>query len=88
MAALVTDPQVDGWEVVEDRLHREVSFGDFGEAFGFMTRIALIAEKLDHHPDWSNSWNKVTIDVTDHEAGGISELCLQLTTAINEVLDG
>ena len=86
MAALVTDPQVDGWEVVGDHLHREVTFGDFSEAFGFMTRVALAAEKLNHHPDWSNSWNKVVIDVTDHDAGGISELCLQLTARINEVV--
>ena len=86
MAALVQDPQVPGWDVVDGKLHREIRFADFGEAFGFMTRVALVAEKMDHHPDWSNSWNTVTIDVVDHDAGGISEHCLSLTTAINVVL--
>jgi 4a-hydroxytetrahydrobiopterin dehydratase len=88
MAKLVNDPQVPGWTVEGDRLHREVEFADFNEAFGFMTRVALVAEKQNHHPDWSNSWNTVTIDVTDHEAGGISEHCLALTSAINDLLEG
>ena len=86
MATLVNDPQIPDWTVVGDRLHRVVSFADFSEAFGFMTRVALVAEKMNHHPDWSNSWNTVTIDVTDHDAGGISELCVDLTTAINAIL--
>lgn len=85
MATLVSDPQVPGWEVEGDHLHREIRFADFNEAFGFMARVALVAEKLNHHPDWSNSWNTVTIDVTDHDAGGISELCLELTAKINDL---
>ena len=86
MAKLVNDPQVPGWTVEGDHLHREVTFADFSEAFGFMTRVALAAEKMNHHPDWSNSWNTVTIDVTDHDAGGISENCIDLTTTINVIL--
>jgi len=87
MATLATDPQVSGWEVSGDHLHREVTFADFGEAFGFMARVALVAEKLDHHPDWSNSWNRVTIDVTSHDAGGITDQCIELATRINRILE-
>jgi 4a-hydroxytetrahydrobiopterin dehydratase len=83
---LVSDPSVPGWDVVDGRLHREVAFADFNEAFGFMARVALVAEKLDHHPDWSNSWNRVVIDVVDHSAGGISDHCVELTTRINALL--
>ena len=67
-------------------LRRELTFADFSEAFGFMTRVALIAEKLDHHPDWSNSWNRVTIDITSHAEGGVTDLCVELATAINRLL--
>jgi 4a-hydroxytetrahydrobiopterin dehydratase len=86
MATLVSDPQVPGWQVEGDHLHREVRFEDFNEAFGFMARVALVAEKLNHHPDWSNSWNTVTIDVTNHDAGGISDVCVDLTTKVNAIL--
>jgi len=75
-----------GWQVVDGKLHREVVFGDFAEAFGFMARVALIAEKLDHHPDWSNAWNRVVIDIVNHAAGGISERCVELAERINAVL--
>lgn len=88
MATIVPDPAVPGWEVVDDHLHRELRFADFSEAFGFMARVALVAEKLDHHPDWSNSWNRVTIDVTSHDAGGITDLCVDLATRINALVDG
>lgn len=62
-----------GWNVVDGRLHREFEFSDFSEAFAFMTRVALAAEKVDHHPDWSNSWNKVVIDLISHDAGTITD---------------
>jgi 4a-hydroxytetrahydrobiopterin dehydratase len=75
-----------GWEVVDGKLHRELVFGDFAEAFGFMARVALIAEKLDHHPDWSNAWNRVVIDIVNHAEGGISERCADLARRINAVL--
>ena len=55
-------------------MRREFAFADFSEAFGFMTRVALIAEKLDHHPDWSNSWNRVTIEITSHDKGGVTDV--------------
>ena len=74
---------LDGWGVVDGSLHRELEFGDFSEAFGFMARVALAAEKLDHHPDWSNAWNRLVIDITNHAAGGISDLCFQLAAAVD-----
>jgi len=83
---LVEDPHVDGWDVVDQRLVRTFTFADFSEAFGFMTRVALIAEKLDHHPDWENSWNKVTIGVTSHAEGGITDLCVDFATRVNRLV--
>ncbi len=59
------------WEEKENQLQRTFEFNDFSEAFAFMTRVALAAEKLNHHPDWSNSYNKVTIALTSHDAGGV-----------------
>jgi 4a-hydroxytetrahydrobiopterin dehydratase len=74
---------LDGWEVVDGRLHRELRFGDFSAAFGFMARVALAAERLDHHPDWSNSWNRVTIDITSHDSGGVTARCVDLARAVD-----
>ena len=76
----------DGWAVVDGKLHRELEFADFGEAFAFMTRVALAAERLDHHPDWSNSWNRVTIDIVSHAEGGITDRCVALAEAANAAL--
>jgi len=73
----------DGWELVDGRLHREFEFDDFAEAFGFMARVAVIAERLDHHPDWSNSWNRVVIDLTSHDAGGVTGRDVALARAID-----
>jgi 4a-hydroxytetrahydrobiopterin dehydratase len=75
-----------GWEVVDGRLHRELAFADFSEAFGFMARVALLAEKADHHPDWSNSWNRVVIDLVSHDAGRITERDVRLAEAIGALL--
>lgn len=72
-----------GWQLVEDHLHRELTFADFSEAFAFMIRVAEAAERLDHHPDWSNSWNKVVIDVVSHAAGGVTEQCFALVTEVD-----
>ena len=83
--ALITDPDVAGWDVVDGKLHRTLTFSDFSEAFGFMARVALIAEKMNHHPDWSNSWNTVTIDVTSHQDGGVTQLCVDFATAVNQI---
>jgi 4a-hydroxytetrahydrobiopterin dehydratase len=72
--------ETPGWAIEDGKLHRVFEFADFSEAFAFMTRVALAAEKLDHHPDWSNSWNKVTIDIVSHAAGGITASCFDLAT--------
>jgi 4a-hydroxytetrahydrobiopterin dehydratase len=86
MAELVTDPQVPGWTYGEGKLRRELAFADFSEAFGFMARVALIAEKLNHHPDWSNSWNHVTIEITSHDKGGVTDTCVDFATRVNSLL--
>jgi len=86
MDELVTDPSVPGWSVADAGLHREFTFADFSQAFGFMTRVALIAEKLDHHPDWSNSWNRVVIDITSHDRGGITQLCVEFAGRVNQLV--
>jgi 4a-hydroxytetrahydrobiopterin dehydratase len=78
--------QVPGWGLADGKLHRELEFRNFVEAFGFMSMVALEAEKLAHHPDWSNSWNRVVIDISSHSAGGITDLCFDLATAINRAL--
>ncbi len=86
-AALPT--AVPGWAVAlnPDVLHRDFKFTDFTEAWGFMSRVALLAEKFDHHPDWSNVWNRVRIELTTHDAGGLSQKDIQLARAINALLD-
>ena len=62
-----------GWRVVKGHLHRVFEFKDFTQAFGFMKRVAIAANRMDHHPDWSNSYNKVTIDLSTHSAGGLTK---------------
>jgi 4a-hydroxytetrahydrobiopterin dehydratase len=79
----VADTVPGGWEVVDGKLHREFAFKDFSEAWAFMARVALLAEKADHHPDWSNSWNKVVIDLVSHDAGGITDRDRTLAEKIN-----
>jgi 4a-hydroxytetrahydrobiopterin dehydratase len=64
-------------------IRRHFAFAGFSEAFGFMTRVALAAEKMDHHPDWSNGWNKVDIALSTHSAGGVTALDIVLARAID-----
>jgi 4a-hydroxytetrahydrobiopterin dehydratase len=75
--------QLPAWTVQEGKLHRELRFADFCEAFGFMTRVALAAERLNHHPEWSNVWNRVVINLTTHDCGGLSNLDLELAQRID-----
>ena len=74
-----------GWLLTEgrDAIRREFRFRDFGEAWGFMARVALLAEAQDHHPEWSNVYNRVEILLTTHDAGGLSERDLRLARAID-----
>lgn len=74
-----------GWKVADGKLHREFQFADFSEAFAFMTRVALAAEAMNHHPDWSNVWNKVVIDLNTHAAGGITHLDFELAGKIDKL---
>ena len=78
--------ELPGWRVENGKLHREFRFADFNAAFGFMTRVALVAEALGHHPEWSNVWNKVSIDLTTHDAGGLTDLDVQLARRIDQLL--
>ena len=73
----------EGWERRGESLHREFEFADFALAFAFMTRVAAEAERLDHHPDWSNSWNKVVIDLTSHDRGTVTDRDVALARAID-----
>jgi len=65
---------------------RDFKFRDFSEAFGFMTRVALAAQQADHHPDWSNGYNKVSITLSTHDAGGLSQKDIDLAQAIDKLL--
>jgi len=78
--------QLPGWSLVDGKLHRELVFADFNEAFGFMSRVALIAEAMGHHPEWRNVWNRVVVDLTTHDTGGLSNLDRQLAQRINTLL--
>jgi len=75
--------RVPTWELREGKLHRDFVFADFSAAFAFMTRIALLAEKADHHPDWQNSCNKVSIDLQSHDVKGLSRRDFDLAAAID-----
>jgi 4a-hydroxytetrahydrobiopterin dehydratase len=76
----------EGWSLADGKLHRELEFHNFVEAFGFMSMVALLAEKADHHPDWSNSWNKVVIDLLSHDKGEITDRDRDLAAQINNAL--
>ena len=78
--------QLPGWCLKEGKLHRELRFADFSEAFGFMARVALAAEQLNHHPEWSNVWNRVTIALTTHDTGGLSNLDVELAKRIDALV--
>jgi len=77
--------KLKGWAVVNGNLHRVFEFKDFSQAFGFMSRVALAAEKMDHHPDWSNVWNKVVIDLSTHSAGGLTRNDFSLAEKIQQI---
>ncbi len=76
---------LDGWQLLDGKLHREYKFRNFVEAWGFMSRVALVAEKMNHHPEWFNVWSTVRIDLSTHEAGGLSSRDVELAKKINAV---
>ena len=73
------------WTIENQKLHREFVFRNFVEAFGFMTRVALVAEKMDHHPEWSNVYRTVSVELTTHSSGGISELDFKLAHSMESL---
>ena len=80
--------KLPGWTYESGKLHRVFTCRDFVHAFGFMTSVALAAEAMNHHPDWSNSWNKVTVDLVTHSSGGVTERDLELALKISQIFGG
>jgi 4a-hydroxytetrahydrobiopterin dehydratase len=80
--------ELPGWRVEHGKLHREWRFADFNAAFGFMTRVALEAERMNHHPEWSNVWNRVVVDLVTHDAGGLTQADVKLAAAMEKLAAG
>ena len=76
---------LNGWSVVNGKLHKEFEFSDFNEAFGFMTRASMHIEKMNHHPEWFNVYNKLVIDLMTHDASGITENDINLAKILNSL---
>lgn len=76
-----------GWSLAGGKLQREFSFRDFNAAFGFMARVALLAEQMNHHPEWSNVWNRVRVELTTHDAGGLTSLDVELARRIGAIAE-
>ena len=80
--------EIPGWQELDQKLKRQIKFSNFSQAFGFMSRVALIAEIHHHHPDWSNSYNVVSISLTSHDKGNrVTQKDYDLALAINEILE-
>ena len=77
--------KLKGWSLKTGKLHRSFTCRDFGHAFSCMTGVALAAESMNHHPEWSNVWNKVTVDLSTHSVGGISNLDFELAGKIQKI---
>ncbi len=75
--------RLTGWSVAQGKLHGEFEFSDFTEAFAFMTRVALVAERMNHHPEWSNVWRRVVVDLVTHDSGGITRSDVELAERIS-----
>ena len=94
MSKVLTDTevmsQISGWSIVQGRsaIMKSFKFKGFGQAFGFMTEVALIAEKMDHHPEWFNVYSRVDVTLTTHSAGGITDLDVKLAQAMDLIAKG
>ncbi len=77
---------LSGWKIVNEKLHKEFQFESFNQAFGFMTRSAMEIEKMNHHPEWFNVYNKITIELTTHDAGGITKNDVNLAKILNSLV--
>ena len=79
--------KIPGWEIKSEQIQREFNFSDFIEAFSFMTKVALLCEKYNHHPNWDNVYSKVIIKLSTHDLGGITNLDQTLASEINQIFD-
>jgi 4a-hydroxytetrahydrobiopterin dehydratase len=77
--------QLTGWTIQAGKLHRTFTFDDFVAAFGFMAQVALVAERMNHHPEWHNVYSRVAVDLTTHDAGGITDKDFQLAAAMDRL---
>jgi 4a-hydroxytetrahydrobiopterin dehydratase len=82
--------RLSGWSEVSgrDAIAKKFTFKDFNQAFGFMTRVALVAEKMDHHPEWFNVYKTVEVTLATHDAGGVTELDVKLAEAMDKIAGG
>lgn len=78
---------LSGWRLTDGKLRREFQFEDFVRAFGFISKVALVAERMDHHPDWSNVYGRVVIELSTHDAGGLTDNDFRLAAAISALHD-
>jgi len=76
---------LNSWTLLHGKLHKEFKFKSFVQAFGFMSSVALVAERMNHHPDWSNVYNRVVIDLVTHDLGGISSFDVELAAKVDEL---
>jgi 4a-hydroxytetrahydrobiopterin dehydratase len=84
----LADPSLRTWTVRDGKLHREYRFASFAEAFGFMSSVALRAEAMNHHPEWTNVYDRVTVALSTHDSGGITELDLSLARHMERLAAG
>jgi len=78
--------KLEGWVIKDNKLHKEFQFDSFNQAFGFMTRAAMEIEKMNHHPEWFNVYNRITVDLTTHDAGGITNNDINLARILNSLV--
>ena len=76
---------LQGWSIKDQKLHKDFEFESFNEAFGFMTRASMEIEKMNHHPEWFNVYNKISVDLMTHDAGGITKNDIQLAKILNSL---
>ena len=77
---------LSGWSIKDEKLHRDFEFETFNQAFGFMTRAAMEIEKMNHHPEWFNVYNRLTVDLMTHDAGGITQNDVELAKILNSLV--
>ena len=78
--------KLEGWAIKDNKLYKEFQFDSFNQAFGFMTRAAMEIEKMNHHPEWFNVYNRITVDLTTHDAGGITNNDINLARILNSLV--